>query len=287
MSSQSEIVQVGVPLVHDFLLEHGFNKAAKCLQKEYKEDIKPAKMSLTELLLKGQAKRAVTSAVPKKSAGEGKKKSKKADLPSDTSDSDSDSSVTSTRSSSSATSATSATSDGSSSSSSSSSSSASSSSSSSASSTSSSSSSSSASSSSESSDSSDSSASESDEFKTPEKPAAKKQKLDTSEISKTHGKSENDGEARFADGSASGQKPGERFRRVKEEEVSFESPELMKMHVYDGKDGFGSRANELLRKTKGASFLKGKNKMKKSGYRGGKIDAGGSHSYKFYYDDAI
>lgn len=83
-----------------------------------------------------------------------------------------------------------------------------------------------------------------------------------------------------------GPSQGERFQRVKSDQVQFLDDRLKDMS-YEAKSGagdWGARANADLIKTRGKGFTKEKNKKKRGSYRGGTIDQG-SHSIKFTYDD--
>ncbi|WFD18844.1 jun-like transcription factor [Malassezia caprae] len=88
---------------------------------------------------------------------------------------------------------------------------------------------------------------------------------------------------------------GERFQRVKSDNVQFLDDRLRDMsyeakvcgdlsHMQSGAGDWGARANADLIMTRGKAFTKEKNKKKRGSYRGGVIDQG-SHSIKFTYDD--
>ncbi|GMM55009.1 Srp40 protein [Maudiozyma humilis] len=77
-------------------------------------------------------------------------------------------------------------------------------------------------------------------------------------------------------------KEGQRrhFSRVERSKISFEAWELTD-NTYKGAAGtWGELANEKLGRVRGKDFTKGKNKMKRGGYRGGTITMA-SGSYKF------
>ena len=48
-----------------------------------------------------------------------------------------------------------------------------------------------------------------------------------------------------------------------------------------GASGWGAKANDILAKVKGKDFRHEKTKKKRGSYRGGAIDAGAVHSFKF------
>ncbi|WFC94855.1 jun-like transcription factor [Malassezia brasiliensis] len=86
---------------------------------------------------------------------------------------------------------------------------------------------------------------------------------------------------------------GERFQRVKSDQVTFLDDRLRDMSyaakvsdtlMQSGAGDYGARANADLIVTQGKAFTKEKNKKKRGSYRGGIIDQG-SHSIKFTYDD--
>jgi hypothetical protein len=77
---------------------------------------------------------------------------------------------------------------------------------------------------------------------------------------------------------------GERFQRVKAEDVEFVD-ERLKDNTYDAKGGsdinsYGWKASQDLIKVRGDKFRSEKNKKKRGSYRGGQISFD-SHSIKF------
>lgn len=52
-----------------------------------------------------------------------------------------------------------------------------------------------------------------------------------------------------------------------------------------GNNGWGAKANEVLMQVRGKGFRHEKTKKKRGSYRGGSIDTGAVHSFKFSYDD--
>lgn len=65
--------------------------------------------------------------------------------------------------------------------------------------------------------------------------------------------------------------------------MRFARPELQN-NSYEatyGRDGYGSKANDVLKVTKGKSFRHEKTKKKRGTYRGGRIDVNTSNSIKF------
>ena len=83
---------------------------------------------------------------------------------------------------------------------------------------------------------------------------------------------------------------GERFQRVREEDVTFMKTtknSLLYDNTYEGafgENGWGKKANDILGKCRGKDFRHEKNKKKRGTYRGGTIDFA-SNSSKFVYSD--
>lgn len=75
------------------------------------------------------------------------------------------------------------------------------------------------------------------------------------------------------------------FRRVKEEEVYIKNQDLADntFEAKGGADGFGFKANQILKFTKGKSFRHEKTKKKRGTYKGGEINMGVT-SIKFQSD---
>ncbi|KAI0075262.1 hypothetical protein K474DRAFT_1600089, partial [Panus rudis PR-1116 ss-1] len=80
-----------------------------------------------------------------------------------------------------------------------------------------------------------------------------------------------------------GKRNGERFQRVKPENVTF-ADERLKNNGFEsrgaGENDYGAKAHRDLIVTRGAGFRKEKNKKKRGSYRGGEITMA-SHSIKF------
>ena len=91
-------------------------------------------------------------------------------------------------------------------------------------------------------------------------------------------------------GHSGGRQSGERFQRVREEDVKFmktTKDSLLYDNTYEGafgENGWGKKANDILGKCRGKDFRHEKTKKKRGTYRGGKIDFA-SNSSKFVYSD--
>ena len=73
------------------------------------------------------------------------------------------------------------------------------------------------------------------------------------------------------------------FRRIKEETIEINHDALKDNSFWSATGGheWGQKANEVLSAVRGKGFKHEKTKKKKGTYRGGNIDSGAVHSFKF------